>query len=393
MRVRRGQAAHLVEIPFRVVEIMTGFGIDAPDRADHFRTEQDVVRRNDPQQQLDPGEMVDAGVEEHVVANEVAERRPLQILRQPAVASPVIRHGAAAVGDHEAKRRKVLEEVRRDELHERRGIGVQVMRAGVMEVWITRRADVHHRGHVELHHFLVERIPVAVGERRRRPVAARRIGVEVAADESELVDAAFELANASVGRHTRRLRQLTDTDEVLGVQRADAMNQIIAVLRPVETRRRIADVMSHAGGARREDRHVGASLALELELRSLEARANLVIRDRNRALLATVRRTCKRRDLRLAPGQQRLRRRRVMTVTVDDHTPTRPTSATEPTWPAFIVLSIRSSNAIVGRQLRALDSGSRPSRMASVNSTSWRSNAATGSSGTSLPSLSVMVSR
>ena len=59
----------------------------------------------------------------------------------------------------------------------------------------------------------------------------------------------------------------------------------------------------------------------------------------------------------------------------------------------FIDLSILSSSAIVGRQLAALDSGSRPSRMALVNSTSWRSNAMTPSRGTSRPSLSVMESR
>ena len=51
--------------------------------------------------------MVDAGVEEHVVANQVAERRP-SVLREPAVAAPVIGHRAAAMGDDEAQRRKIL---------------------------------------------------------------------------------------------------------------------------------------------------------------------------------------------------------------------------------------------------------------------------------------------
>ena len=45
-----------------------------------------------------------------------------------------------------------------------------------------------HRRHVECHQLLVERIPVAIGQRRRGPVAARRVGVQVAADEAELVD-------------------------------------------------------------------------------------------------------------------------------------------------------------------------------------------------------------
>jgi hypothetical protein len=55
---------------------------------------------------------------------------------------------------------------------------------------------VDHRRHVELDHLLVERIPEAVGERRRRPVSARRVGIQIAADESELVDAALQLLDA-----------------------------------------------------------------------------------------------------------------------------------------------------------------------------------------------------
>src|SRR5262245_17946820 len=69
-----------------------------------------------------------------------------------------------------------------------------------------------------------------------------------------------------------------------------------------------------------------------------------------------------------------------------------PTYLTHATYPA-IALSIRSSSAIVGRQLAALDSGSRPSRIALVNSTSCRSNAVVPSSDTSLTSLSVIESR
>ena len=44
---------------------------------------------------------------------------------------------------------------------------------------------------------------------------ARRIGIEIAADEIELADAALELADAIPRRHARRLRQLADADEIL----------------------------------------------------------------------------------------------------------------------------------------------------------------------------------
>ena len=53
-----------------------------------------------------------------------------------------------------------------------------------------------HRRHVELDHLLVERIPPAIGQRRSRPVAAGRIGIEIAADEAVRLDAALELADA-----------------------------------------------------------------------------------------------------------------------------------------------------------------------------------------------------
>ena len=119
-----------------------------------------------------PGLVVDAGVEEDVVQDHVREQRPLHVLRQAAIAAPVIGHRAAAVRDDEPQRREILEQVRLDELHERRRVGVDVVRAGGVEVGVARRAHVDHRRHVELDHLLVERIPPLVGE-RRRPSSSR----------------------------------------------------------------------------------------------------------------------------------------------------------------------------------------------------------------------------
>ena len=58
-----------------------------------------------------PGLVVDAGVEEDVVADQVGERRPLHVLRQAAIAAPVVRHGAAAVRNDHPQRREVLEQI------------------------------------------------------------------------------------------------------------------------------------------------------------------------------------------------------------------------------------------------------------------------------------------
>ena len=52
---------------------------------------------------------------------------------------------------------------------------------------------MNHAGNVELDHGFIEGIPVRVGERRGRPVSARRVGIEIAADESELGDGAAKL--------------------------------------------------------------------------------------------------------------------------------------------------------------------------------------------------------
>ena len=95
---------------------------------------------------------------------------------------------------------EVREEVALDELHERRRVGVDVVRAGGVEVRVADCRDVDHRRHVELDHLFVDRIPVAVGQRRASPAAAARIGVEVAADEAELVDASLELVRRSASR-------------------------------------------------------------------------------------------------------------------------------------------------------------------------------------------------
>src|SRR5207244_13554859 len=59
----------------------------------------------------------------------------------------------------------------------------------------------------ELDHLLVEGVPPLVGQRWVLPVPARRIRVQVAANEPEFLDAALELCDAVGRRHARGLRQ------------------------------------------------------------------------------------------------------------------------------------------------------------------------------------------
>ena len=230
------------------------------------------------------------------------------------------RHRAAAVRDDELELREILEQIRQDELHERHGVGVEVVRAGGVQRRIAAAGDVDHRRHVELDHLLVERIPPLVGERRRVEVAARRIGIEVAADEAELLHAALELLDRGGRRHARRLRQLAHADEVLREQRADAVDQVVADLRPFLADREVADVVAHAGGARREDREVGAALALQLEL----VRPRCCRGSRRRDILRPARGgsadlVLDRLGLVLAEAVQVLGLGRVVAVTIDDH--------------------------------------------------------------------------
>jgi len=59
-------------------------------------------------------------------------------------------------------------------------------------------------------------------------VPARRVRVQIAADEAELGDAAFELVDGFRDRDAGRLRQLAGADEVLGIEVDDPPDQVVA---------------------------------------------------------------------------------------------------------------------------------------------------------------------
>ena len=275
-----------VDVALGVVEVVARLRIDAAHRADHLRPEQDVVR---PARSSAAGRCPAGG------RRRCRRTRCCGSGRRAAAAScPAPGRDSGPSGTARAPppcgmmNRSVGKSLNRSavhELHERRRVGVDVVRAGGVEVRVARRADVHHRRHVELDHLLVERIPVPVGQRRRAPVAARRIGIQVAADEAELVDAALELARCS----WRADRPAT---AAAGTRRRSSPGYSVQTRwirslqcsRPVQAGRRVADVVRHRRRARREDRDVGAALALQLQLRALEALADLVVADVDGAL-------------------------------------------------------------------------------------------------------------
>ena len=182
----------------------------------------------------------------------------------------------------EPQRGEVGEQVRGQQLHERRRVGAEVVRPGRVEVGVAGGAHVDHRRDVELAERLVQRVPVAVGQRRPVPVAARGVGVEVGAHEPHLLDAAPELVNRRLDRGARGLGKLAHRGEVVRVQVAHPPDQLVAVLGPEPAGVDVADVVAHPRRPRREQGEVGAPLALEPQLGALEAGPDLVVADGRR---------------------------------------------------------------------------------------------------------------
>src|SRR5205823_4262968 len=99
-------------------------------------------------------------------------------------------------------------------------------------------------------HLFIQRIPRPIAERWLLPVAARWIRAQVAADESQLIDATLQFGNAVGGRDTRRLRQRTYADKVLREHFLDAVHQVVGVLDPVAADELVTEVVTHPAGAR-----------------------------------------------------------------------------------------------------------------------------------------------
>lgn len=124
-----------LHVAFGVVVVKTRHGINTFDGTVCFRGKQDVVFRYDAEQQVNTRLVVDTGVKKHVV-QQLLYRWPSQLLGQAPVTSPVVRHRTAAVRNHKAQRRKIHEQIALNELHERRGVRIQIVRPCVVKVGI-----------------------------------------------------------------------------------------------------------------------------------------------------------------------------------------------------------------------------------------------------------------
>src|SRR2546421_3411670 len=95
-----------VDVALGVVIVEAGLGIDAPDCADYLRGEQNVLDRQDLGQQIDAGLVIDTGIEEYILQQMIPKQRLLHVLRQAAIATPMIGNGTAAVRNDEFERGK-----------------------------------------------------------------------------------------------------------------------------------------------------------------------------------------------------------------------------------------------------------------------------------------------
>ena len=136
---RNGQ---LINVPFRIVEIVARFRIDRPNRSDYLRRERDIIDRNDLGEQLGAWQLIHAGIEQDVAQQMLAERGRLHGLCQSAEASPMIRDRAAAIRDDELRGWEVVKNIGGQQLHEPGGFAVQIMRSRGMECGIAGLADM-----------------------------------------------------------------------------------------------------------------------------------------------------------------------------------------------------------------------------------------------------------
>src|SRR5262249_24878088 len=92
----------------------------------------------------------------------------------------------------------------------------------------------------------------------------------------------------------------------------NAVDEIVALARPVRAYLRVAYVVLHRARARREEGEIRAALALQFQLCALERVLDLLIGDLQLARLLAG-------DLLLAPVPEGLRCGGVVAVAIDDH--------------------------------------------------------------------------
>ncbi len=113
--------------------------------------------------------MVHAGVEGDVAQQVLGDGGALHPGGQAVVAAPVVRDGAPTMGDDQPERREAGEQVTLQQLHEHRGVRVEVVGTKRVEVRVAGAGDVDHGRNIELDHLLVQGEPRRIGQGPARP--------------------------------------------------------------------------------------------------------------------------------------------------------------------------------------------------------------------------------
>ena len=110
-----------------------------------------------------------------------------------------------------------------------------------------------------------------------------RVWIDIGADKTKLIDATLELLDDALARSDASgLWQLADADEVLWVEFAHAVDQLIVVARPDHIGVFITHMVVHCDRLGRENRHVDAALFHDAQLIVIDAMTDFLVGHRRR---------------------------------------------------------------------------------------------------------------
>src|SRR5690606_24987841 len=116
-----------------------------------------------------------------------------------------------------------------------------------------------------------------------------------------------------------RLRQLAYTDKLIRIKRHCAVYEVVAMTGPCLTGAGIAHMMCHSARARRAQGQVNPTFMLDAKLITLQGLADLVIANNVTRLRTSSRRMLEHIQLTGAKITNRLRRPRIVSMTINKH--------------------------------------------------------------------------
>ncbi len=261
-----GEPFELLNMRNDVVESQPRLGIDGRADSRTLGSVEHPVHAYRPDQQLQGFRRVQDRVVVKL-ADPVAKAFTRAARRGRVETAELIRHGAAAVRDEDLQAGKVNEHGRIDETVDGDRLLVDEVQRVRLAFRVARAGRMDMTDDVELAQLLVQRIPVAVAERRSlRCAVLVRIRIDQTTLESELADAALELGERLFDRRAGGLGQAGDAEELVRHELAASVDDVVRFLGPVvDDLRRLLGV-HHLERPRRNALHVYAAGLHVLEM-------------------------------------------------------------------------------------------------------------------------------